>query len=208
MTLTLRYMQISDIAPVVLIDTLSFTPAWSARTYTFEVADSNYSHMLVLEQTTRAPERAGALNRLLRRRGEPAGAAEIVGYAGLWVIADEGHISTIATHPLQRGRGFGRLLLAAMIAKAHSLAASYIVLEVRRSNTVAQALYHDTGFTLADTKKSYYQDGEDAYDMRLSLTDAHAPAVLARCTALLARPGLNDLYTTRTKEPPAGRPLP
>jgi hypothetical protein len=57
MTLALRYMRMSDIPQVVMIDQLSFDPPWSARSYSFEVSESNYSHMLVLFSPSRS--RAG-----------------------------------------------------------------------------------------------------------------------------------------------------
>ncbi|MCA9910501.1 MAG: ribosomal protein S18-alanine N-acetyltransferase, partial [Anaerolineae bacterium] len=111
--------------------------------------------------------------------------AQIVGYGGLWLISDEAHISTIATHPDFRRRGWGELLLAGMVQKAMLLSAAYVVLEVRVSNTTAQALYHKYGFVTVDVKKGYYHNnGEDAYDMRLDLRDT---AVCARLDTLFSR---------------------
>src|SRR5690606_20053697 len=102
----------------------------------------------------------------------------VVGYGGLWYIAGEGHISTIATHPDHRGLGYGEILLAAMIQRAITLQAEYIVLEVRVTNTIAQNLYRKYEFEIFGTKPNYYRlDNEDAYDMRLDLTDK---AMIAR----------------------------
>lgn len=168
MTLTLRYMRSSDIPTVIVIDRVSFDPAWSARSYAYEVNESNYSHMVVLEQTREV--RPAGFRRLLRFSPTPALEHEIVGYGGLWNIADEAHISTIATHPQYRGRGWGEILLVGMIRKALVLKATYVVLEVRVSNTVAQNLYKKFGFETVDIKRNYYSNnGEDAYDMRLPL---------------------------------------
>ncbi|MCA9906119.1 MAG: hypothetical protein KC547_19825, partial [Anaerolineae bacterium] len=86
----------------------------------------------------------------------------------------------------------GELLLAGMVQKAMLLSAAYVVLEVRVSNTTAQALYHKYGFVTVDVKKGYYHNnGEDAYDMRLDLRDA---AVAARLDALFSRLRAKNTY--------------
>ena len=178
MSLTLRYMQADDIRPVTAIDSLSFTPPWSKDSYAFEIRQSKISHMAVLEaQPSDSTGDSVAGGRLDWLRGwfkqETAalvGKPCIVGYGGLWKIDDEAHISTIATHPHHRRRGFGEILLAGMFGKALRLNARYIVLEVRVSNEAAQRLYCKYGFTRHGRKKNYYRsDREDAYDMRVSL---------------------------------------
>lgn len=190
MTLTLRYMRLVDIPQVVAIDQVTFVPPWSARSYAYEIAESTYSHMVVLEQTEDQPQTKS----FFRWFFSPprTASAQIVGYGGLWLISDEAHISTIATHPDFRRRGWGELLLAGMVQKAVLLNAAYVVLEVRVSNSAAQALYHKYGFVTVDVKKGYYHNnGEDAYDMRLDLRDE---AVCARLDALLARLRTRNTY--------------
>ncbi len=179
MSLLLRYMQPRDIIPVAAIDRTCFQPAWSRDSFLFEIKQSSISHMLVLEQ--RSPPAALAMaapDGLLRRlRGRllgddeaPAGTGTVLGYGGLWQIADEAHISTIATHPDWRGQGYGELLLAAMCGKAQRLRASYIVLEVRVGNLVAQRLYQKYGFSRVGRRRNYYHNNkEDAWDMRVAL---------------------------------------
>lgn len=178
MPLRLRYMRLADIQEVVAIDRLSFQPAWNHESYRFELNESRVSHMVVLERrpAPSAAAHAGWLNKL---RGRLNGAAAecarggILGYGGIWNIADEAHISTIATHPIQRGNGFGEILLAGMIGKALQLSAGYIVLEVRVSNQVAQRLYEKYGFSRFERRRRYYaSDGEDAWDMRVRLDGA------------------------------------
>lgn len=221
MTLTLRYMQLDDIPAVVMIDTVSFDPSWSARSYAFEITDSNYSYMLVLEQTRTpaapqrqhhdAGKRARRLGRWLREMGASVSAAsgseahevrEIVGYGGMWIIADEAHISTIASHPQHRGRGFGELALMTMIRKAIAMRAAYIVLEVRVSNVIAQQLYTKYGFQIVDTKQNYYHvQNEDGYDMRLSLhnNDDYVRQFLVRYDETMAREGMIDVYALENR---------
>ncbi|NDJ59657.1 MAG: ribosomal protein S18-alanine N-acetyltransferase [Chloroflexi bacterium] len=198
MTLILRYMQNPDIPQVVTIDHLAFTPPWSARSYAYEVNESNYSHMLVLEHFDVPPPPSGIKRLVQSINGGREIESRIVGYGGLWYIMDEAHISTIAIHPELRGRGWGEILLAGMIRRSITLGAHYIVLEVRVSNTVAQQLYQKYDFkTVAIKRKYYHNDGEDAYDMRLNLDDGgeYARSFAPRYAHLLETHGFTDLYT-------------
>ncbi|HYO87810.1 MAG TPA: GNAT family N-acetyltransferase [Candidatus Limnocylindrales bacterium] len=196
MTLHLRYMTSHDIPEVVEIDRQSFDMPWSARSYAFEVTESTYSHMLVLE--TRTETTSNPIGRLLRRAAYPAVQSAVGAYGGLWFIAGEAHISTIASAPMQRGRGWGELALAAMIRRSMMLHASHIVLEVRVSNFVAQRLYQKYGFETTAIKPHYYSNNsEDAFDMRLELDSD--PDVISRFaerwTALQKRHRFEDNYT-------------
>ncbi|MCA9907409.1 MAG: ribosomal protein S18-alanine N-acetyltransferase [Anaerolineae bacterium] len=201
MALTLRYMRLADIPQVVAIDQITFVPPWSARSYAYEIAESTYSHMVVLEETEEQSTSKSFLRWLFAPPRGPL--SRIVGYGGLWLISDEAHISTIATHPEFRRRGWGELLLAGMVKKALLLKASYVVLEVRISNVTAQNLYHKYGFNTVDVKKGYYHNnGEDAYDMRLDLGDKavtnHLDGLFAQ---LLSRNSYQDVFTNADRTP-------
>ena len=155
MSMSLRYMQLSDIQQVARIDASCFEPPWSRDSYAFEITESTVSHMVVLDSRPDQPppprqRQDGWLSQLsgLLRVDRQAvnGRGNIVGYGGLWKIAGEAHISTIATHPHCRGNGFGEILLAGMFGKALRLHADFIVLEVRVSNAIAQSLYQKIRF--------------------------------------------------------------
>ena len=179
MSLTLRYMRNGDIRQVATIDVMCFDPPWSHESYVFELNESTVSYMVVLEEVrgtgpVKPVRRRSWLDRLRGKgRGSVStldGTGSILGYGGLWKIDDEAHISTIAIDPVQRGKGFGEILLAGMFGKALQLKARYIVLEVRVSNAVAQSLYRKYGFSRVRRRKNYYRsDSEDAWDMRVSL---------------------------------------
>jgi ribosomal-protein-alanine N-acetyltransferase len=176
MSLTLRYMRLNDIPEVTVIDHASFDPSWSARSYQFEVSESTYSYMVVLEYGEDKPKSGWRklVPALSGLNGAHADGSQIVGYGGLWNIMDEAHISTIAAHPEFRGRGWGEIVLAGMIRRAVVLEAAYVVLEVRVSNVTAQNLYQKWGFQTTATKTNYYHNnGEDAYDMRLNLENRY-----------------------------------
>lgn len=90
----------------------------------------------------------------------------IVGYAGLWLMVDEAHITTIAVSPRYQGQGVGELLLLALIDCAIALNARWLTLEVRVSNVIAQSLYRKYTFREMGVRKRYYSDdGEDALVM-------------------------------------------
>ena len=207
MRLTLRYMRAADIEAVRAIDKVCFDPAWTSESYAFEIRQSKVSHMVVLEARAEpsplVPEPARDESWLRRLGGWLRGDVQdmddgglILGYGGLWQIESEAHVSTIATHPEQRGRGYGELLLAGMLGKALRLGADYLVLEVRVSNAIAQNLYQKYGFSRVGRKRRYYTSNkEDAWDMRLSL-DAGARARYGeRYRQLRAAHGFRDAYS-------------
>jgi [ribosomal protein S18]-alanine N-acetyltransferase len=85
----------------------------------------------------------------------------VVGYAGLWIIMDESHITTIGVDPIYRGKKIGEQLLLAMIDEAMSRGAHRVTLEVRERNMVAQNLYRKYGFAPAAIRRGYYTDNNE-----------------------------------------------
>jgi [ribosomal protein S18]-alanine N-acetyltransferase len=107
--------------------------------------------------------------RILVARGSPAG--EAMGFALFWRAADEVHVIDLAVAPEARRGGVGRALLDTVIGEARAGDARLLLLEVRAGNAPALALYRSAGFFEHGVRRAYYSDnGEDAVDMRLSLT--------------------------------------
>ena len=102
-----------------------------------------------------------------------AGGADVVpriaGYLFAVSLYEEFHVNKIATDSRVRHRGFGKLLLEDAIARARSIGADSITLEVRVSNAPAREFYRSYGFREAFRRKLYYQDGEDAFALVLPL---------------------------------------
>jgi len=80
-----------------------------------------------------------------------------------------GHITSISVL-----RDYRKLGLATKLMRAchHSMKtvynAKYVSLHVRVTNRAAFTLYNDVlQYEITDIAKSYYADGEDAYDMKL-----------------------------------------
>lgn len=182
-----------DIERVQAIERQSFSTGWSAKTYREELRKPDRSRYIVARTSATAPPPRA--ERVAERRGVLAGllpglfgaatppADMIVGYAGLALNVDEGHVMTIAVDPRFRGRSVGELLLSNLIDQAIDVNATWMTLEVRKSNETAQKLYLKYGFRATDIRPRYYTDnGEDALIM---WTDPiQSPAYQARLREL------------------------
>ena len=90
----------------------------------------------------------------------------IIGYAGMWHVITEGHITNVGVLEDARGKGVGSMLMEKLIDVALEKEMIGITLEVRMGNAPAQALYHKYGFRAEGIRKNYYPDTkEDAIIM-------------------------------------------
>ncbi len=92
--------------------------------------------------------------------------AKVVGYAGVMILGDEGHITNIAVDPAFHRHRIGMRLLLDLVEAALKRDVRSMTLEVRRANAGAQAMYRKFGFQTVGVRKGYYvETGEDAYIM-------------------------------------------
>lgn len=99
---------------------------------------------------------------------------KVVGYAGMWHVVTEGHITNIAVHKDYRKQGIGDKLVKKLIETAEEKEMIGLTLEVRPSNEAAMRLYKNNGFKLEGIRKEYYEDNkEDAYIMWKMLIDTN-----------------------------------
>jgi ribosomal-protein-alanine N-acetyltransferase len=144
-----RPMLLDDIPQVQLVEKKCFTTPWSRNVFLSELLRNDNAYYVVAEFEER-----------------------IIGYAGVWIILDEGHITNIAVDPSYRRRGVGQGLMEDITAYAVSRGVTKMTLEVRVSNLSAQALYKKMGYVSFGVRKRYYQDNnEDAFIMWRELTD-------------------------------------
>jgi ribosomal-protein-alanine N-acetyltransferase len=104
----------------------------------------------------------------LRRPGRlpPPSPSYVAGFVGMWFVVDEAHVIAIGVRRFERRRGVGELLLLGAFDAARRRQMSVLTLEVRKSNSGAQALYSKYGFREVGLRKKYYVDnGEDAIIM-------------------------------------------
>ena len=91
---------------------------------------------------------------------------KIAGYAGMWIVLDEAHITNVGVLPEYRGKGIGVMLMNRQVKDSIIAGAIKMTLEARVSNEVAINLYKKLGFTQVGIRKRYYEDNnEDAVIM-------------------------------------------
>lgn len=164
----IRPMHVADLERVLSIDRLSFPTPAKEKLYVYELNENELAHydcLMVHEQ--------------------------IIGYVGCWIMGDEVHINTIATHPDWRGKGLGELLLLHLMLAVYEQPITMVTLEVRRSNLVAQNLYTKYQFEIVGERIRYYRDtGEDGLIMTRTPLDApYRNWLVSKQACLLARLG-------------------
>ena len=141
--LVFRMMTMQDIPDVLIIEQDCFTLPWTESAFVNELTHNHFAKYMIMELD-----------------GKP------IGYAGMWTIIDEAHITNIAVLEAYRGRKLGEKLLTELMKTAAYLGMTRMTLEVRVSNTVAQGLYEKKGFRPSGLRKGYYSDNnEDAMIM-------------------------------------------
>ncbi len=88
-----------------------------------------------------------------------------VGFVCGTSLFEEGELLKIAVRQTERGQGYGKTLLAALLQEAKKRGAERVFLEVREGNTPARKLYEGNGFIPTRVRKNYYADGENAVEM-------------------------------------------
>jgi ribosomal-protein-alanine N-acetyltransferase len=132
-----------DLDAVQRIERASFTTPWPAYAYRQEIDTNRLAHYIVARA-----------------------ADEIVGFAGMWMMVDQAHVTTFAVDPKWRRKGIGAQMVRALLQMARPLGARQATLEVRLSNLAARRLYEKFGFRPVGIRPRYYSDdGEDALIM-------------------------------------------
>lgn len=140
-------MRLEDVPAVHEIERLSFRTPWPAYAFEQELRGNRLARYVV----ARAGDR-------------------VVGFAGIWLMVDDAHVTTFGVHPDWRRQGIGRQLLLNVSELSIAIGARRMTLEVRASNHAAQALYQAFGFEIAGRRPRYYtDDGEDALVMTTPL---------------------------------------
>lgn len=184
-------MRLEDIPQVMEIEQESFPTVWPPTAYKRELEQNRLAHYIVVVE--RSPEVApappsaegadhhgtfgrlfGELRHILGSEDEralppPDARAELItGVIGVWMLADEAHIVTLAVRESYRRRGIAEQLLIAAIQLAQAKEQALVTLECRVSNAPALALYEKYGFQKLGLRPRYYSDNhEDAYVLTL-----------------------------------------
>ena len=143
--MNIRRMTLDDLEQVLEIDRASFNQPWPERSFRFELENNPASRAWVAEEN-----------------------GKVAGMIVAWLMVDEVHIATIATHPLFRRQGVASRLLRYALDHMRREGADSSFLEVRESNLAAQELYRRFGFEATGRRPRYYKDNsEDAILMSL-----------------------------------------
>ena len=129
----------TDAQQMAELDKVCFTVPWSLDSFEQELAANDRAIYIVAEKD-----------------------GQLAGYAGMWQILDEGHITNVAVAPEQRRQGIATSVLAALIAEGGRRGIRAFTLEVRASNVAAQELYRGFGFQSAGIRPGYYEDNKEA----------------------------------------------
>jgi ribosomal-protein-alanine N-acetyltransferase len=138
-------MQPADLPGVVAVEQAAFRHPWSAEVFERELG-LPFSRIVV----ARASE-------------------DLVGYVCHWIGGEALELQNVAVHPEWRRRSIGRRLVSIALDDGRRAGASRALLEVRRYNYGAIALYRELGFRETGFRPQYYDDGEDAILMELVL---------------------------------------
>ena len=138
----IRRMEAADVPSVHAIEEATFAVPWSLDSFEKELTNPCARYLVAVKDGV------------------------VIGFAGVWLVLDEGHVTNIAIAESERGHGYGKALTLALLQYASNLGVAYVTLEVRRSNERAQNLYKQLGFISVGVRKRYYEDNqEDAYLM-------------------------------------------
>jgi len=145
MKLLIRKMTLEDVPSVIELDQKSFSLPWPERSFRFELTANPASRCWVAEVD-----------------------GKIVGMIVVWLVIDEAHVATIATHPDFRRKGIGTKLLSHALRQMIDEGARSSFLEVREHNVSAQEMYRKFGYEVSGRRPRYYRDNnEDAILMNL-----------------------------------------
>lgn len=139
----IRQADVGDVDDIYEIEKLCFPDPWSRDALVYEMTENPRAFYVVAELEEK-----------------------VVGYAGLWWIGDEGHITNVAVKPGYRHRHIGQGIIGVMVDFTTKEGMLHHTLEVRRSNEAAINLYKKFGFEVEGVRKEYYANNkEDALIM-------------------------------------------
>lgn len=134
----IREAGLEDLDGIVEIEKESFATPWPKSAMEVEIINNKVARYLVAEQNE-----------------------EVLGYIGIWLILNEGHITNIAVRENFRRHGIGDMLMVSLIFMCETNGIDFITLEVRESNLAAQKFYEKHGFKMEGLRKGYYRDNDE-----------------------------------------------
>ena len=134
----IRQASVRDVDDIYEIERLCFPDPWSKDAMIYELESNPRAFYIVAELE-----------------------GQVAGYAGLWRIGDEGHITNVAVKPGFRNRRIAQGIMEVMIDFTTQQGIMHHTLEVRRSNEPAIKLYEKFGFRIEGVREGYYQSPDN-----------------------------------------------
>lgn len=138
----IREMKEDDLKEIWPIEKDIFLSPWPKRAYKDEMYKNPFAKLFVVEDE-----------------------GKIVGYCDLWITFETAQVATIGVVRNKRRQGIAQMMIDKMVELATKAQCDNISLEVRVSNEAAINLYKKNGFEIANIRRMYYSNGEDAYLM-------------------------------------------
>ena len=133
----------TDLSKVVDLENIWFPKGgWTLAQFRYELLENPFSNLLVFEENQ-----------------------AIIGYIDWWITYEQAQLANIAVHPANWKQSIGQQLLNEALQDAIEEECENMTLEVRISNERAIQFYEKNGFISVNTRKNYYDDGENAYLM-------------------------------------------
>jgi ribosomal-protein-alanine N-acetyltransferase len=152
-------MERKDLPRVMEIERECFPVPWSENAYLTEIHNRSAYYVVACSENL------------------------VVGYAGMWLVMDEAHITTLGVARSHRRQRIAEQLLINLLDEAMHRGARRATLEVRESNLAAQSLYKKFEFTPVAIRRGYYTDNrEDALVMWIE--DLRSPKFSSKYRAL------------------------
>jgi [ribosomal protein S18]-alanine N-acetyltransferase len=136
-------MEVEHLPEVIAIESYSFPTPWTYSSFYYEIENNDLADYIIVLKDNK-----------------------VIGYAGIWLIIDEAHLTNIAVAEEYRGQQLGEIMIIELIRRVKSKGGTRMTLEVRPSNLKALSLYTRMGFISYGLRKGYYTDNnEDAIIM-------------------------------------------
>lgn len=131
--LKVREMMMEDTEKAALIEAENFSKPWKQKDFEDAVRSSNTLYMVIENQ------------------------GEIIGYAGMWLVLDEGEITNVSIKKDCWGQKAGTYLMKEFLEEAKKRGGVSFFLEVRESNMRARNLYRSFGFEEISVRRNFYE---------------------------------------------------
>ena len=152
----IEQLKLDDLDDVVAIESASFEKPWTKQYFIHEINNNDISEAYVLKDND-----------------------EIIAYGDVWYMFENCDLTKICVKEEYRRKGYGQKLLRHLIRIAKTKGCEFMHLEVDVGNIDAIKLYENNRFSVVRTRKRYYENGDDAYDMLRALIEKEGKTILA-----------------------------